>query len=264
MALADTDTIGYAWGLLLGLIQGLTEFLPVSSSGHLALAGHLGRNHPQNVALDLLLHLATMLVVAEAFWRDLLAYWRQQRIIIAYLAAGTIPAVIVGMLFRHELTALRDSPMMICTALIITAISLVIADRAKTSTGSLGQLGYFGSLVIGICQALAIVPGISRSGSTIAAGTLCGLQREDAVKFSFLLMVPVVFGASLLKLIKEPQSFAALTPGPCAVAFAATLVSGYFALKILMRLVRQQKLTYFAVYCAVIAIAGFVYFGIIK
>lgn len=260
---AETQTLGYGWAALLGALQGFTEFLPVSSSGHLALAEHLGRGHAENVAFDLLLHLATLLVVAVAFGRDAWDYWRHRRVVLWYLAVATLPAVLIGMAFRHELEALRENPVAVCAALLVTAAALFAADRAEAPEVELERLGWHNSLLVGLCQALAIVPGISRSGSTIGGGLLCGLKREEAVKFSFLMMVPVVAGAALLKFVDEPGCFATLPAGPAALGFVAALAGGFGALKFLLRVVRWKKLTYFAVYCAAVALAGLLYFGLL-
>ncbi len=262
VASVEPQEIGYAWSAALGLLQGLTEFLPVSSSGHLALAGHLaGRANgqpPQSVAFDLLLHLATVLVVVQAFWHRFLALWRQQRMVIGYLVAGSLPAVVVGLLFRHEFKALRLEPRLVCAALLVTAVALFLADQVAVDRRALVRLGWAGSLLVGLCQALAIVPGISRSGATISGGLLCGLEREDAVTFSFLLMVPVLLGAPLVEAFDHPEAFARLPLGPSLVGFATALVSGAIALAVLVRAVRSRKLVYFAGYCAVAGIGGFI------
>jgi undecaprenyl-diphosphatase len=254
--------------MALGLIQGLTEFLPVSSSGHLALALPVARALglevgaiQQDVAFDLLLHLATMTVVLGAFWKHLLHFWRNERIVLGYLAVGSIPTAAAGLLFEGEFEAIRRSPLAVSAALLVTAAGLLLADRITTPTLRLPRLGVAGSLVVGLCQALAIVPGISRSGATLTGGIVRGLSRDDAVVFSFLLFLPAVAGASLLKGLKEPEAFLALRLGPSLAAFAVAVASGYAALRLLLRVVRTRRLSLFAYYCIALALAGGVLFG---
>jgi len=263
VASADPETLTYGTAVALGILQGATEFLPISSSGHLALAETLITSRQESVAFDLLLHVATVLVVIKAYGRDLLSYWREQRSVFAYLAVGTVPAVCVGLLFHKQLEAIRSEPLLVCAALLVTAASLAAAETIRVPASALNRLGYGRSLVIGLCQALAIVPGISRSGSTIAGGMLSGLAREDAVKFSFLLMIPVVLGASVYKFLRDPGELDALPFGPCLAGFLAALVVGYLALWFLLHLVRRRSLLCFAAYCTFIALTGFIYFGLV-
>lgn len=254
--------LSYGWAAVLGLIQGLTEFLPVSSSGHLALAEALGRGETEeSTAFIVLLHLATVFVVIVGFHKDIWHYAKNTRIVLLWLVVATIPAGVVGLGLKDQFEVLFHIPLVVSGALLVTAGLLVAADLLEPKDIELRRLGVGRSLVVGLFQALAVTPGISRSGSTIAGGIFCGLGREDAVKFGFILMVPAVLGANLLKAVKEPESFLALPFGPALLGCVVAMVSGYAAMWGVLAVVRQRRLRWFAAYCAVVGVAGLVYFG---
>ncbi len=260
-----SSELTYGWAAFLGFLQGITEFLPVSSSGHLALAEHLGSDTgPEDIAFDILLHLATVLVVCAAFWKDFVRYWQEQRLVIAYLVVASVPTAIAGAFFMDEFKALRESPIAVCAALLVTAAALVVADRTEGRNQPAVAMGWFGALCVGLCQALAITPGISRSGLTLTGGLVNGLRRTDALAFSFLLMVPAVLGAAGLQVVKHTDEVKNILTGPALTGAAVAAVSGYFALKVLMGMVRGRRLKWFALYCAVISISGLVWFGLLK
>lgn len=255
--------LSYAWAAFLGLLQGLTEFLPVSSSGHLALAQHLGHGAKENMAYDVLLHLATVLAVVGAFYKDILQILTkaEKRPAILWIIVGSIPAGVIGILFKDYFESAGEYPFLICGCLLLTAALLFVADYKEAGDVDLAGTGVKRSLLTGCFQVLGMLPGVSRSGSTITGGLLCGLSREEAVKFSFLLMVPAVCGANLIKAIKDPQEFASLPVGPAAVGFVIAAVSGFAAAKWMLRLVRGKNMRWFAIYCLLAGLAGFVYFG---
>lgn len=259
--------LGYGWAALLGLIQGLTEFLPVSSSGHLALAENLGGVQAEDPAFDILLHLATVVVVLTRFWRDVVRYWQTERRILGYIAAGMIPTAFGGVFFQKYFEALRLAPLAVCAGLVVSGGMLVAMETLSGTERKLKDLGYSGGVIIGLCQTLAIVPGISRSGATITGGVLSGLSRPDAICFSFLLMIPAVLGASCKKgidlLMSDGGILATLSIGPSLLGFMVALVSGYVALILLIRLIEKRRLIYFAGYCFTIALLGFLYFGVL-
>lgn len=256
----------YLWAAILGLVQGLTEFLPVSSSGHLALAGHLGMGSAGNPAFDVFLHVATLCVVLLFFRQAIQWYFRNDRIVLLYVLIASIPTAVVGFAFKSSFEALRQSPMMICTGLLVTAAALAFAEMTATGTSRLQDMGWFGAFFIGLCQTLAITPGISRSGLTLAGALSCGIEREEAFRFSFILSIPAVGGAALLKgieFIREPGA----TPvayGPAIVGFLVAAISGYAALSFLRRIVIAGRLVYFAGYCCLIALLGLAYFGFFR
>ncbi|MDR2391296.1 MAG: undecaprenyl-diphosphate phosphatase [Planctomycetota bacterium] len=264
-----TADIGYFWAALLGLIQGLTEFLPVSSSGHLALIEHLGLGHEAPPAFDAFLHFATLGVVLAYFRRSILWYWHNGREAIWFAVAGTVPAALIGLACKEFFEALRQSPAMICLGLLVTASALATAEMRKNPTLPLRDLGWSGAVVVGLFQALALAPGISRSGLTIAGGMLCGTDRAEAFRFSFMLSIPAVLGAAglhgleMLRHGAPADSFAGGTGiGPLLLGMAAAAAAGGFALALLERLVVGGRLVWFAGYCCLAALAGLVYFSL--
>ena len=255
---------------ILGLIQGLTEFLPVSSSGHLVLLPWwLGWDAP-GLAFDALLHWGTLLAVVIYFWRDwwemLMALVRKiqgkpaqskDHLLLAIII-GTIPAALLGFLFQDFFENLFGKPAAVAVFLIITGFLLIFAEQ-WTKTHQQGRpmekLSYWDALLVGIGQALAIAPGISRSGSTISAGLLRGLDRPTAARFSFLLGTPIIFGAGLLKLkdlIEMGVSGTGMTP--LIIGFLTAFVSGILAIGYLLRYLKNHTLTIFAYYVWAVAL----------
>ncbi|MHC4884663.1 MAG: undecaprenyl-diphosphate phosphatase [Planctomycetota bacterium] len=263
----DAGTLDYLSAALYGLIQGLTEFLPVSSSGHLALADHLGLSQSGNQSgppvFDVLLHLATALVVIKGFWRTLIKVGREERGVLINVMVASIPVAIVGLCFEEEIGSLRNSPVIVCLSLLCTAAFLWVCESVPTYPHPMKDLTPRNALIVGMAQALAIVPGISRSGLTITGGVVCGLDRGAAVTFSFLLMLPAVLGANLLKLVKHWDQWAELSPGPASLGFFTALISGAIGLRILQHLVNARKLKGFALYCAIIGTTGILYFTLL-
>ncbi len=253
--------LSYLAAALLGLVQGLSEFLPISSSGHLALAERLGLGGALPLAFDVTVHVATLLVVVQAFWKDFLDFWRRDPIVVGYLVIGSIPAAFCGLLLKDCFDNLRHAPLAVSAALLLTAGVLVAAERIAPKAILLRRLGLGGSLIVGLAQALALTPGISRSGWTIAGGLLCGLEKDDAIKFSFLLMVPAVGGAAILTAVKDHEALLAIPFGPLLLGFTAALVSGFFALRILIAAVRGRRLSWFAAYLALVGLASLIGFG---
>ena len=260
------ESIGYLPAILLGLIQGISEFLPISSSGHLALAGHLGLRSPNEALVplgyDLLLHLATVLVVLKAFWGDLVRMLKNERRILLYLVAGSLPAGLAGVFLRETLGGLRENPVAVCIALMGTGAILLVHDHLPRGERILASTGVRRSLVVGLAQALAIIPGISRSGTTITAGAACGLRREAAVRFSFFLMVPAITGGLLIEVLRHPEDLNAVAPGPALAGFLAAFGSGLASLRLLQLLVRRKRLRYFALYCGLVGLGGLLYFTV--
>jgi len=256
---------------LLGLVQGLTEFLPVSSSGHLAVAqAILGFEEPE-VFFDVILHAGTLLSIF-IFWRkDLLAmlreafaalsagrrafsfaYWRENdaRGMILWVVLASIPTGIIGILFKEPLEAAFGSLLAIAAGFFMTATLLILSrlflSRAKGEP-TLGR-----SLFVGFMQGLAIWPGLSRSGTTITSGLLAGIKPETAARFSFLMSIPAVLGAVLLKL--KDGGGEGIGPDSLAVGFVSSAVSGYLALWLVMRFVRRGRLHVFAPWCALMGV----------
>lgn len=259
---------GMLRALILGIVQGLTEFLPVSSSGHLELAKYFLDDPSvasQSMLMTVTLHGATALSTIVVFRKDiarLLAglfewpvregrlHFGESQLYSAKIALSMVPAAVVGLLFDKELEALfhRQVPL-VCMMLFVTGLLLLLADRARHTDK---QVGFWHSLVIGLAQAVAILPGISRSGSTIATSVLLGIDRNEAARFSFLMVVPLILG----KMAKDIMdgAFAQSTEGllVLGVGFTAAFLSGLLACTWMISLVRRAKLTWFAVYCFVV------------
>lgn len=253
--------------LILGIVQGLTEFIPVSSSAHLVLVPWLlGWQFPQDVAFvfDVLVQLGTLVALIVYFWADLLAMARAvlaglvRRRPFETLAArlgwlvvfATLPAVVLGVALKDFFERLFNSPITTAVELLITAALLVISERLGRRTRGLDSLNWVDALVIGLAQALAITPGISRSGATIAGGLVRGLERPAAARFSFLMSVPVMIGAGVVAgkdLFAIPNFSQYLVP--IAIGFVAAAVVGYACIRWLIAFLSRHSLYVFAAYC---------------
>ena len=244
--------------IALGVVQGLTEFLPVSSSGHLVLGQHLlGLNKPE-LLFDVVAHVGTLLAVAVYFRRDLLmmlrGLWaadsegRQGRQLIKLVILGSIPAGLAGFLFKDNFEALFGSLLAVGCALCLTGCILLLTRLSDRLNDRPVRNGPVRAFLIGVAQAIAICPGISRSGSTIACGLLLGLERSDAARFSFVLSIPAILGALLLQLI-HLDSLRSQPSWPLILGGASAAISGYLALSLLVRIVNQGRLHIFAPYC---------------
>lgn len=261
--------------IFLGALQGATEFLPVSSSGHLVIAQSLLNvqlDESSMLAFDVCLHVGTLVAIVAVFWRDIrdivMSYFKnsevdelsqenlppshltitQARKLGLYLVIGTIPAVIFGLSFKHFFEKLFSSPMAAGAMLMITGLILFGTRFADGREVRLGHMKWWRSLGVGIAQAVAIIPGISRSGSTIAGGLYLGLDRNLAARFAFLLAVPAIGGAAVL----EYKSFMHLSSDIMAAAGIGTLVSaivGFVCVKWMLGIVRRGRLSWFAYYC---------------
>ncbi len=240
---------------LLGLVQGVTEFLPISSSGHLILLQRLfGLEMSESIAFDVLLHAATLFAVPTFFWRDILNLFGTKRAELGMLALGTVPAVIAGGLIKGtglggNFEALAGNVFVVGTALVITGIVLWLAGVSMKKGRSEGSIGARNALLIGLAQAVAIVPGISRSGMTIAVAIMCGIVLADAVRFSFLLAIPVIAGGALVEL----RELGTMTHNSgwilLLVGFAVAFVFGVISLRVVAASVLKGKFQYFAFYC---------------
>ncbi len=248
--------------IILGVLQGLTEFLPVSSSGHLVLVPWLLNWQSPGLTFDTTVHLGTLVAVVIYFWKDI---WQ---IVIGVLktlrdrnfddphgklgwllVVGAIPAAVAGVLFNDLFESLFSKPLYVTIFLFVTGAILVISEKIAHRVRELDSVGWKDSLLIGIAQIFAIAPGISRSGSTIAAGLALGIKREAAARFSFLLALPIIFGAGMLQL---KHALAAGLSGSdttlLAVGFLAAAISGYAAIHYFLQYVRRHNLYIFAAY----------------
>lgn len=267
--------------IIVGIVQGLSEFLPISSSGHIVLTQYLlgirelGSQHQPDLGFEVILHVGTLISVLLFFRRSL---WHlalslldkrmvEERKKIIWLVVATLPAVIAALLFKDFFDAVPGKPVMVSGLLYVTGLLLFVPRLVKANQGG---VGFKSSLAMGIGQAFAILPGISRSGSTIVAGMLSGAKAEKAAEFSFLMSIPAISGGFVLTMkdrIEETGSFgealkSCFSASYLAGAIAAAFV-GLLAIYIVMRAVRTGKLECFAYYCFTVATAGVLYFSLV-
>ena len=249
--------------LILGIVQGATEFIPISSSGHLVLAPWLLNWPEPGLVFDTIVHWGTLVAVLSFFWRDIVALatvWvrslverslEQTEARLAWLIiVGTLPAALIGFLWEDFFESLFSSPGWVAALLLVTGGILALSERLGKRLRSLGDLGWLDSVLIGLAQGLSIAPGISRSGATIALGLLRGVKREAAARYSFLLSTPIIFGAGLLQLVELFQAEASGVHWPSLiVGFLAAAISGYVCIRFLLAYLQRGKLYVFATYC---------------
>lgn len=265
--------------VILAIVQGLTEFLPVSSSGHLVLGRELlgVANQGDNVAFEVVVHFGTFLAVLMVYWvdiKDLLATFfltvrHPAKLMSEYesnakfklsilMILGMIPAGIVGLFFESELESLFGNPQLVSGMLILTGLILFFTRWASRIAKS--ELNPWRALLIGIAQALAIIPGISRSGSTISTALLLGIERREAARFSFIMVLPLIFGAMLLQIIKLSETGLDLAGIEVLLAGLITsFVVGWAALRWLIGMLERGHFHRFAYYCFLIGIIGLIY-----
>ncbi len=247
--------------VLLGVIQGLAEFLPVSSSGHLVLFEKLMGTKP-DMSFDILLHLGTLVSVVIVFYKDVLGLLKKpfQKLTLL-LVLATIPAVLATVLFGDFIEELFATGQYLATGFLLTGMFLLYADSKKEGTKKMEDLSIGDALFIGSMQAVAIAPAVSRSGSTIVGSLFRGLNREAAAKFSFLMSIPVILGASVLQLKDFVTGEAVFTgePLPMIFGFVAAMLSGYIAVNFAMKLIKQAKLKFFAFYVFALAVVLLVF-----
>ena len=241
--------------VILGVLQGLTEFLPVSSSGHLVLGQYiLGIKSPGNT-LEILFHVGTLGSVIFIFFDDIKDIIitidkKPTQKLLAYISIATLPAMVIGLLFRHEINLLFDSVDSVGYALCLTGLTLIFS---LFSNNDKTNFSYYSSLIIGVVQAFAIIPGISRSGFTIVASLFLGISPKKSAKFSFLLSIPIIFGAGLLGSF-DLQNENLFTFPTIMTAILSSFFVGILALKALLKLLEQGKFYFFGIYCIFIGI----------
>lgn len=261
----QTETIH---AIILGIIQGLTEFLPVSSSGHLEIAKFvLGDQQlpEESLLMTVTLHFATALATALVFRKELgrivkgLFQFRNngETAFSLKIILSMVPAAIIGLLFEEQIEQLFNRQILLVgVCLMITGVLLFWANRSRETDG---EVTYFKAFAVGVAQAIAILPGISRSGATISSGLLLGIEREQATRFSFLMVVPLILGKMAKDVLDggvtmEANAVSTLLPG-----FLFAFGTGYLACVWMIRLVKKSKLSYFAWYCLAIGLAAAVY-----
>ena len=284
--------------IILGLVQGLTEFLPVSSSGHLIIGKELlGVEAADDLVFEVLVHAATVLstivVFRKQLWSLIRGFFRfrynDQTDYVLKICVSMIPVFIVGVFFKDFVEGLFQSVFVVGIALMCTAVLLFLSDMASGSLfrksgrsagagvssaesgGSAGHvslserkgyrngISYWQAFVVGLGQALAVVPGLSRSGTTISTGLLCGVRRDVMAQFSFLMVMIPILGESFLQLVGGEMTASSIAPLSLVLGFLAAFVSGLFACRVMIALVKKARLSWFAVYCAIVAVLIFVF-----
>ena len=249
--------------LILGLVQGLTEFLPVSSSGHLAIGREiLGVQASEDLVFEVTVHAATVLATIIVFRKQigrLLAglfkfKYNDETDYILKICVSMIPVFVVGVFFKDYVEALFSSLYVVGGALLLTAALLFFSDRKSQAPASSlpaprSGISWWQALVIGLGQAVAVIPGLSRSGTTISTGLLSGVRREDVAQFSFLMVIVPILGEAFLDVVGGDMASSTIGFLPLAVGFVAAFLSGLFACKVMIALVKKPKLKWFALYC---------------
>ncbi|WP_153555933.1 undecaprenyl-diphosphate phosphatase [Roseimaritima sediminicola] len=235
---------------VLAVVQGIAEFLPISSSGHLVVLGALMGGQSESATLEIILHSGTLASILVVYWQRILALLRSDRRVIPLLVIGTLPAVVVGLTLKTQFEAMLKNPLLAGCMLLVTAAMLAALRWIPRGERAYQQFSWAGALAVGCFQAFAILPGVSRSGSTIVGGRLLGLRNEDAVTFSFLLAIPAILGATVLAvkdLVEQPPSGEGLSVllSGAVVAFVVGVVS----LRWLIRWSQLGRLDWFALWC---------------
>lgn len=284
--------------ILLGLLQGLTEFLPVSSSGHLQIGKELlGIKNSGDLVFEVVVHAATVLstivVFRKQIWELLKSLFVKDGLFrsiahpskfndgtdyVLKILLSMIPVFIVGMFFKDAVEGLFGSSIhVVAGALLVTAALLLLSDNANkifgrccrrckcaeadavSDKGRRNGISYWQAFVVGLGQAIAVIPGLSRSGTTIATGLLCGVKREVVAQFSFLMVLIPILGEAFLEIVGGDMASSTVGALPLVLGFISAFVAGLFACKVMIALVKKTKLGWFALYCAVVAVLIFVF-----
>jgi undecaprenyl-diphosphatase len=245
--------------IILAIVQGIAEFLPISSSGHLVILGALmnqitGSAPSDSPTLEIILHAGTLGSILVVFWRRILDLLSSDRRVIPLLVVGTIPAVVIGLMIKSQFPAILKNPMLAGGMLIVTGFMLILLGKLSPRQRLYREMSLRAAFAIGCFQAFAILPGISRSGSTILGGRILGLKTDDAVTFSFLLAIPAIGGATVLAIKDVAEQMQQGLPLDYSIAELGTgaIVSfavGIVALKWLIGWSRQERLHWFAAWC---------------
>ena len=241
--------------VILGVVQGVTEFFPISSSGHLVIMQHLFGIKEPMIAFDIFLHLGTLAAILLYFRKDLIAMFTSEKRTALCVAVAMVPTVIIGLMFKDAVEELLIRPRIVGYMLIATGVMLIASNlySAYSKGRTPKKMGLTRALIIGAFQGVAVIPGISRSGATIASGILAGIDREKAFRFSFLLAIPAILGASVLK---AHDIGTGLSSGDMLLFIAGgvtAMVVGLFSIGVLLKIVKSNKLYLFGIYCFIAA-----------
>lgn len=247
--------------LIFGLVQGLTEFLPVSSDGHLEIVKYFFGGIEESFLFSVVVHGATVMSILVVFWKDIFKLLRgvfrftmnEETVYSLKLLVSMIPVAVVGFTIRDKVETLFVADMDITGSfLLVTALFLVIGHFVRKRNN---PITYGGAFIMGIAQALAVLPGLSRSGSTISTGLMLGNSKNDLARFSFLMVIVPIIGANLVQVINTDSSAVDVVILPLIIAFIAAFVSGYIACRWMINIVRKGKLIWFALYCLLVGLS---------
>jgi undecaprenyl-diphosphatase len=240
--------------IILGIVQGITEWLPISSSGHLVLFQQLfGITQP--IVFDVMLHLGSLVVVLIFFWKQIreliIGVFRldKEKIkLLLFIVLATIPIAVVGLFFGNQIERAFDSLLVVGIGLLFTSLLLFLSKYPKVKSG---KLTWDKTLLIGVSQAIAILPGVSRSGSTISTGMILGIKKEDVARFSFIIFIPAIIGAAIVELgnIGSVENIPAMIIGTLF-----SIAVGFFSLKLLMNIIQKDRFSWFGIYCLVLGL----------
>ena len=277
------ETITYLQAIIMGLVQGLAEFLPVSSSGHLVLSKFiLGAELGTSALFEILLHVGTLLAVFVFYWKDVLNLIKEglllikdlvllvlkgkkfelylERKMVVFIIIASIPTAILGLLMEAFLEDLfLSSVIAVGFALLVTGTMLMMIRKMPKGNKTLEEMKGRDAVTIGLIQGIATIPGISRSGSTVTAGLFCGLDKEFAFRFSFLMSIPAILGAAVLKLMDVDAADLAANAGPYAVGMVVAALVGYASIRWLKNLIQKDQFHYFGYYCLAVGLISIVY-----
>jgi undecaprenyl-diphosphatase len=249
---------------ILGMLQGLTEFLPVSSSGHIQLGAHFfGIDTTENLMFTVIVHGATVISTLIVFWKEILRIikgvfkfeYNEETKFFLFILISMIPVGLVGVFFKTEVEELFDGKIIFVASMLIVTGFLLAATSFTKASSKTRKLNYMKAFIIGLAQAFAVIPGISRSGATIATGLIAGVNKEEATKFSFLMVIAPILGASLLQIfdiLENPAITGSTSFTALGVGFITALIFGIIACKWMIKIVQKGKLIYFASYCFVL------------
>ena len=277
------ETVTYLQAIIMGLVQGLAEFLPVSSSGHLVLFKFiLGAELGTSALFEILLHVGTLLAVFVFYWKDVLNLIKEglllikdsflfvfkrkkfdlylERKMVVFIIVASIPTAILGLLMEAFLEDLfLSSVVAVGFALLVTGTMLMLIRKMPKSDKTLEEMKGRDAFTIGLVQGIATIPGISRSGSTVTAGLFCGLDKEFAFRFSFLMSIPAILGAAVLKMMDVNIADLTANAGPYAVGMIVAAVVGYASIRWLKNLIQKDQFHYFGYYCLAVGLISIVY-----
>jgi undecaprenyl-diphosphatase len=254
--------MSYWQAIFLGILQGVGEFLPISSSAHLAVFPYLFNWSYQGLSYDVMLHLGTLLAVLSVFWKDWLKIIKQGLTqpssddgkLLWYLALASVPGAVAGYLLEDKAETVFREPWVIGLSLLLFSVLIFLADRKAANQKALPEITWKHALLIGLAQSLAIIPGASRSGMTIMAALFLGYRRETAARFSFLLSTPIIAGAALLTL---PKVSLAQVNGPFLTGLAASTLFGFLSIRFLLSYLKSKNLLPFVIYRVLLSLVIF-------